>query len=78
LTRTWYWSSRWLPQGWFDALRQLTLFAGAYYAYRIVRGFVDGQAPVAFDHARSLVHAEGSLGLFSGPSFQHGARAPRG
>jgi hypothetical protein len=73
VTRTWYWSSRWLPQGWLDALRQLTLFAGAYYAYRIVRGFVDGQAAVAFDHARSLVDLERRLGLFFEPSFQHWA-----
>jgi hypothetical protein len=73
LTRSWYWSSRWLPQGWFDALRQLTLFAGAYYAYRIVRGFVDSQAAVAFDHARSLVDVERGLGLFFEPSFQHWA-----
>jgi PAP2 superfamily protein len=73
LTRTFYWSSRWLPQGWFDALRQLTLFAGAYYAYRIVRGFVDGQAPIAFEHARSLVDLERGMGLFFEPSFQHWA-----
>ena len=73
MTRSWYWSSRWLPQGWFDALRQLAVFAGAYYAYRIVRGFVDGQAAVAFGHARALVDAERSLGLFFEPSFQHWA-----
>jgi membrane-associated phospholipid phosphatase len=73
LTRTWYWSSRWLPQGWFDALRQLTLFAGAYYAYRIVRGFVDGQTAVAFVHARALVDAERGTGLFFEPHLQHWA-----
>ena len=56
-----------------DALRQLTLFAGAYYAYRIVRGIVDGQAPVAFDHARSLVDLERGLHLFFEPAFQHWA-----
>jgi hypothetical protein len=60
VTRAWYWSSRWLPQGWLDALRQLALFAGAYYAYRIVRGFVDGQTAVAFDHARDIVAMETS------------------
>jgi len=27
MRRAWYWSSRWLPQGWLDALRQLALFA---------------------------------------------------
>jgi hypothetical protein len=73
LTRTLYWSSRWLPQGWFDAIRQLALFAGAYYAYRIVRGFVDGQATVAFAHARSLVDVERGMGLFFEPGFQHWA-----
>jgi hypothetical protein len=70
VTRAWYLSSRWLPQGWFDALRQLVLFAGAYYAYRIVRGFADGQTAVAFDNARELVHAERSIGLFFEPGLQ--------
>ncbi len=73
MTRTWYWSSRWLPRGWFDALRQLTLFAGAYYAYRIVRGIIDGQTAVAFDHARSVVNLERNMGLFFEPGFQHWA-----
>jgi len=73
VTRTWYWSSRWLPRGWFDALRQLTLFAGAYYAYRIVRGIIDGQTAVAFDHARSVVNLERNMGLFFEPGFQHWA-----
>jgi hypothetical protein len=64
-------SSRWLPQGWFDALRQLVLFGGAYYAYRIVRGFADGQTAIAFEHARTLVHAERSVGLFFEPGLQN-------
>src|SRR3954454_18967323 len=70
MTRTWYWSSRWLPQGWLDALRQLALFAGAYYAYRIVRGFVDGRASVAFEHARDVVHVERDSHLFFEPGLQ--------
>jgi hypothetical protein len=70
MARAWYWSSRWLPQGWLDALRQLVLFAGAYYAYRIVRGAVDGQVTVAFDHARHIVDFERSLGLFFEPGLQ--------
>jgi membrane-associated phospholipid phosphatase len=77
VTRTWYWSSRWLPQGWFDALRQLTLFAGAYYAYRIVRGFVDGQTAAAFDHARQVVDLERATGLFFEPHFQQWALGQR-
>jgi PAP2 superfamily len=68
--RAWHVSSRWLPQGWLDALRQLALFAGAYYVYRIVRGFVDGQAALAFENARTLVDAERALGLFFEPGLQ--------
>jgi hypothetical protein len=70
MARAWYWSSRWLPQGWLDALRQLVLFAGAYYAYRIVRGAVDGQVSVAFEHAREIVNVERSVGLFFEPGLQ--------
>lgn len=70
MSRAWYWSSRWLPQGWFDALRQLALFAGAYYLYRLVRGFTDGNANVAFDNARDLVGIEREMGLFFEPGLQ--------
>ncbi len=70
LRRTWYLSSRWLPRGWLDALRQLSLFAGAYYAYRLVRGFADGQVSVAFENARALVDAERTLGTFFEPGLQ--------
>ena len=70
LARVWRLSGRWLPNGWLDALRQLALFAGAYYAYRLVRGFVDGQAGLAFENARNLVHFERTLGpvLRAGPA----------
>ena len=72
MIRAWQMSSRWLPQGWLDALRQLVLFGGAYYAYRIVRGFTDGDTATAtaFAHARELVSAERSLGLFFEPGLQ--------
>src|SRR4051794_8938115 len=73
MARAWYWSSRWLPQGGIDALRQLVLFAGAYYAYRIVRGVVDGQVTVAFQNARHIVDAERTLGIFFEPNLQHWA-----
>ncbi|MBA3510250.1 MAG: phosphatase PAP2 family protein [Thermoleophilaceae bacterium] len=68
--RYWNMTQRWLPQGWLDALRQLTLFAGAYYAYRLVRGLVDGQAALAFENARTLVDAERAIGLFFEPGLQ--------
>jgi hypothetical protein len=70
LARVWRLSGRWLPNGWLDALRQLALFAGAYYLYRIVRGIVDGQAGLAFENARNLVDAERALGLFFEPGLQ--------
>ena len=71
--RYWNMTQRWLPQGWLDALRQLMLFAGAYYAYRLVRGLVDGQAALAFENARSLVDLERNLGLFFEPGLQNWA-----
>src|SRR4051794_14192011 len=73
MRRVWHLSSRWLPQGWLDALRQLVLFASAYYFYRIVRGVVDGQTAIAFDHARDLVGIERGFGLFFEPGLQHWA-----
>jgi membrane-associated phospholipid phosphatase len=70
LARLWHVSGRWLPNGWLDALRQLLLFGGAYYLYRIVRGIVDGQAGLAFENARHVVSFERSLGLFFEPGLQ--------
>ncbi len=61
---------RLLPQGGLDALRQLALFAIAYYAYRLVRGVVDGQAALAFGNARELIDAERALGTFFEPALQ--------
>ena len=74
LVRVWRLSGRWLPNGWIDAIRQLALFAGAYYLYRIVRGLVDGQTGLAFENARTLVDAERSLGLFFEPGLQGWAK----
>jgi hypothetical protein len=68
--RAWHMTSRWTPQGWIDAIRQLALFAGAYYLYRLVRGLVDGQATIAFENARTLVDVERTLGLFFEPGLQ--------
>ena len=73
-TRAWHQSGRWLPQGWLDALRQLALFGGAYYLYRIVRGFVDGQAGLAFENAGALVDLERGLNLFFEPGLQQWAK----
>ncbi|HXB63508.1 MAG TPA: phosphatase PAP2 family protein [Solirubrobacteraceae bacterium] len=62
--------SRALPNGWLDMLRQLVLFGGAYLAYTLVRGMVEGSATAAFQHARELIHIEETLHVFVEPSLQ--------
>ena len=62
--------ARLLPRGWMDALRQVLLFAGAFLAYRIVRGLVEGEANAAFAHARDLISLERGLHVFVEPSIQ--------
>jgi hypothetical protein len=62
--------TRFMPHGPWDVLRQVALFAGAYYAYRIVRGGVDGRAATAFENARQLIDIERTLHLFIEPSIQ--------
>lgn len=51
-------------------LRQIALFATAYYVYRLTRGWIDGPqgAAIAFDNARDLIGIESALGLFFEPS----------
>jgi len=61
-------AGRFLPKGWTDLLRQIVLFCGAYYLYRIVRGLVDGRAVSAFDNARELISIERAMGLFIEPT----------
>ena len=62
--------ARVLPHGWLDVLRQVSLFASAYLAYRLVRGLVEHNANVAFAHARDLISLERALHLFVEPSIQ--------
>jgi PAP2 superfamily len=57
-----------LPPGPVDVLRQLVLFCGAYWLYRLVRGIVDGRAVEAYDNAREVINIERGLGLFFEPS----------
>ena len=53
-----------LPRGPGDLARQIVLFCGAYWLYRLVRGLTDSQAATAFDNARDIVAAEQAMGLF--------------
>jgi PAP2 superfamily len=59
-----------LPQGPLDLLRQILLFCGAYWLYRLVRGDVYGDRAGAFAHAADVVHLERSLHVFVEPSVQ--------
>ena len=62
--------ARALPHGWPDVVRQIALFAAAYYGYRTVRGAVYGRAATAFENARNLIDAERTLHVFVEPTVQ--------
>ena len=64
-----------LPKDWTDLLRQLLLFCGAYWLYRVVRGQVDGRTADAFENARHIVGTERSLGMFVEPAIHRWAEA---
>src|ERR1700690_927208 len=63
--------ARVLPHGWLDALRQISLFAAAYFAYKLVRGIVEQRyGGAAFAHARDLIAIERAAHVFVEPSVQ--------
>lgn len=59
-----------LPRGWADLARQILLFAGAYYAYQLVRGAVEGRVATAAWNATKIINLEHSLHVFAEPSVQ--------
>jgi hypothetical protein len=61
---------RLLPNGTLDLVRQIVLFCGAYWLYRLARGMVYDQTVSAFDHARDVVHLERSTHVFVEQSVQ--------
>lgn len=61
---------RLLPHGILDVLRQVALFAAAYWGYRIVRGAADGKAADAFQNGRELISLERGMHSFVEPSVQ--------
>ena len=65
--------ARLLPHGLLDVVRQVLLFAAAYYALPAGAraGSTTRRAPtVAFENARHLIHFEQTLGFFVEPSVQ--------
>ena len=62
--------ARALPHGPLDVVRQVALFFGAYEAYGLVRGAVQGKTGVAFHHASQLISIERALHVFVEPSIQ--------
>ena len=71
-------AARLLPKGWVDLVRQIVLFCGAYWLYRLVRGQVDGRVATAFANARDVISIERSLHLFVEPSVQAWASGKSG
>jgi membrane-associated phospholipid phosphatase len=63
-------AQRALPRGPVDLLRQIVLFCGAYWLYRLARGMVYDQTVSAFDHARNIIDLERSTHVFVEQSIQ--------
>jgi membrane-associated phospholipid phosphatase len=62
--------ARVLPHGALDVMRQVALFATAYWGYRLVRGLVDGRAAESFQNARDLISIERATHTFVEPAIQ--------
>ena len=60
----------WLPQGYGDAARQLSLFVAAELCYELVRGLADGERTRAFVNGANVIDLEKSLHTFFEPSVQ--------
>jgi membrane-associated phospholipid phosphatase len=68
-------ADRALPHGWADLVRQIVLFCGAYWLYRLVRGLVAGRREEAMANARHIVDFEQNLHAFFEPHVQAFAEA---
>jgi hypothetical protein len=60
----------WLPQGYGDAARQLSLFVVAELCYEAVRGVADGQRAVAITNGQHVIDFEKSTHTFFEPNLQ--------
>src|SRR3954462_4821649 len=72
LARLRFIQARLLPRGPLDVVRQVLLFAAAYYGYRLGPGAVDDPvgATGAVQHPREVIAIEQSLHIFVEPSIQ--------
>jgi hypothetical protein len=60
-----------LPHGWTDIIRQLSLFAGVFFLYDMVRGLVlGGNLYKPFGDAMKIIDLERALHIFVEPSVQ--------
>jgi len=60
-----------LPRGWFDVLRQVSMFAGVYILYQIVRGLIaTDNLYKPFGDAMKIINLERTLHVFAEPSIQ--------
>jgi membrane-associated phospholipid phosphatase len=63
--------ARVLPRGWFDVLRQVSMFAGVYILYQIVRGLIaTDNLYKPFGDAMKIINLERTLHVFAEPSIQ--------
>ena len=69
--------ARVLPNGWVDLLRQIVLFCGAYWLYRLVRGWSTAAPPRRSRTRASVIAVERDLGLFFEPAVTRGRPATR-
>ena len=60
----------WLPQGYGDAARQLSLFVVAELCYEAVRGVADGQRMTAIANGQHVISFEKSIHTFFEPDLQ--------
>src|SRR5215218_6584586 len=61
---------RWLPQGYGDATRQLSLFVFAELCYEAVRGVADGARAQAMVYGQNVIDFEKGIHTFFEPGFQ--------
>src|SRR6476646_6996501 len=61
---------RWLPHGYGDAARQLSLFVVAELCYEAVRGVADGERMTAITNGEHVIAFEKSIHTFFEPNLQ--------